>query len=136
MGATALLLDGHWAGAGDWGGLLFVPSVDELQEFKVQTSTFSPQYGWSMGNAVNAVTKSGTPLFMAGCSSLCGTVISMPTTGFPTGTLWNVRSLNVISLVSTLAGPYGYRDCTNSVIGPLCSVPTKACGSRHPCPSR
>ena len=66
MGATALLLDGHWAGAGDWGGLLFVPSVDELQEFKVQTSTFSPQYGWSMGNAVNAVTKSGTAAFHGG----------------------------------------------------------------------
>ena len=66
MGATALLLDGHWAGSGDWGGLLFVPSVDEMQEFKVQTSTFSPQYGWSMGNAVNAVTKSGTAAFHGG----------------------------------------------------------------------
>src|SRR4030095_318543 len=66
MGATAFLLDGHLAGSGDWGGLLFVPSVDEMQEFKVQTSTFSPQYGWSMGNAVNAVTKSGTAAFHGG----------------------------------------------------------------------
>jgi hypothetical protein len=47
-------------------GFLFVPSVDELQEFKVQTSTFSPQYGWSMGNAVNAVTKSGTAALHGG----------------------------------------------------------------------
>jgi hypothetical protein len=60
MGASALLVDGHWDASGDWGGLIFVPSVEELQEFKVQTNTFSPQYGWSMGNAVNVVTKSGT----------------------------------------------------------------------------
>ena len=59
-------MDGHWDGAGDWGGLIFVPSVDELQEFKIQTNTFSPQYGWSMGNAVNAITKSGTKTFQGG----------------------------------------------------------------------
>ena len=28
-----MLVDGHWDGSGDWGGLIFVPSVDELQEF-------------------------------------------------------------------------------------------------------
>ncbi|MBI1791421.1 MAG: TonB-dependent receptor [Acidobacteria bacterium] len=43
-----------------------MPSVDELQEFKIQTNTFSPQYGWSMGNAVNAITKSGSSAFHGG----------------------------------------------------------------------
>jgi hypothetical protein len=66
MGSTALLVDGHWDGSGDWNGLIFVPSVDELQEFKIQTNTFSPQYGWTMGNAVNVVTKSGTSAFHGG----------------------------------------------------------------------
>lgn len=37
-----------------------MPSVDELQEFKIQTNTYSPQYGWGMGNVVNAIEKSGT----------------------------------------------------------------------------
>jgi len=60
FGTTAFLLDGHWDGAGDWDGIIYVPSVDELEEFKIQTNSFSPQYGWSMGNVVNAVTKSGT----------------------------------------------------------------------------
>ena len=60
FGTTAFLLDGHWDAAGDWAGIIYVPSVDELQEFRIQTHTFSPQYGWSMGNVVNAITKSGT----------------------------------------------------------------------------
>ncbi len=60
FGTTAFLLDGAWDGAGDWDGVIYVPSVDELQEFRIQTNTFSPQYGLSTGNVVNAVTKSGT----------------------------------------------------------------------------
>ncbi|MGH9633047.1 MAG: carboxypeptidase-like regulatory domain-containing protein, partial [Bryobacteraceae bacterium] len=66
FGTTAFLVDGHWAGAGDWAGVIYVPSVDETQEFRIQTNTFSPQYGWSMGNAVNAITKSGTSSFHGG----------------------------------------------------------------------
>jgi len=60
MGTTVFLFDGHWDGAGDWDGIIYVPSVDELQEFKIQTNTYSPQYGWGMGNVVNAIEKSGT----------------------------------------------------------------------------
>lgn len=63
FGTTAFLLDGAWDGAGDWDGVIYVPTVDELQEFKIQTNSFSPQYGLSMGNYVNAVTKSGTRSF-------------------------------------------------------------------------
>ena len=63
FGTTAFLLDGHWDGAGDWDGIVYVPPVDETQEFKIQTNAFTAQYGWSMGNVVNAVTKSGTNSF-------------------------------------------------------------------------
>ncbi|MGA8596393.1 MAG: TonB-dependent receptor [Bryobacteraceae bacterium] len=63
FGTTAFMLDGAWDGAGDWDGVIYVPSVDELEEFRIQTNTFSPQYGLSMGNVVNAVTKSGTRSF-------------------------------------------------------------------------
>lgn len=60
FGTTAVLLDGHWDTGGDWGGFVYVPSVDSTQEFKIQTNSFSVQYGWSTGNVVNVVTKSGT----------------------------------------------------------------------------
>jgi len=60
FGTTAVLLDGNWDTGGDWGGFVYVPSVDNTQEFKVQTNSFSVQYGWSTGNVVSTVTKSGT----------------------------------------------------------------------------
>jgi hypothetical protein len=63
FGTTAVLLDGHWDAGGDWGGFVYVPSVDNTQEFKIQTNSFSAQYGWSTGNVVSAVTKSGTREF-------------------------------------------------------------------------
>jgi len=60
FGTTGVLLDGAWDVGGDWGGYMYIPSVDDTQEFSIQTNTFSAQYGWSTGNVVNAVTKSGT----------------------------------------------------------------------------
>jgi len=60
FGTTGVLLDGHWDVGGDWGGYMYVPSVDNTQEFSVQTNSFSAQYGWSTGNVMSAVTKSGT----------------------------------------------------------------------------
>jgi len=63
FGTTAFMLDGHWNAAGDWAGTIYVPGVDEIQEYKIQTNAFTAQYGWSMGNVVNAVTKSGGSAF-------------------------------------------------------------------------
>ncbi len=63
FGTTAFLLDGAWTTAGDWGGVIYVPSVDDVQEMKVQQNAFTAQYGWSSGNVVNIVTKSGTSSF-------------------------------------------------------------------------
>src|SRR5690349_648954 len=37
-----------------------LPSIDSIQEFEVQTNTFSAEYGRNSGSVVNLVTKSGT----------------------------------------------------------------------------
>jgi len=63
FGTTGFLLDGSWDTDTEWGGVIFVPSVDAVQEFKVQNNSFTAQYGWSTGNVVNVVTKSGTNAF-------------------------------------------------------------------------
>jgi hypothetical protein len=54
------LVDGTWDTRADWGGVIFVPSVDDVQELKIQTNAFTAQYGWSSGNVVNIITKSGS----------------------------------------------------------------------------
>jgi hypothetical protein len=60
FGTTAFLLDGLWDASEGWGGVIYVPSPDNVQEFKVQQNSFTSQYGWSTGNVINVVTKSGT----------------------------------------------------------------------------
>src|SRR5580658_7138009 len=63
FGTAEYLLDGTWDTRVDWGGVIYVPSVDAVQEMKVMTNAFTAQYGWSSGNVVNIVTKSGTNQF-------------------------------------------------------------------------
>jgi len=44
-------------GAGTWN---VAPSIDAVDQFKVQTNTYDAQYGRALGGAVNTVLKSGT----------------------------------------------------------------------------
>ena len=63
FGTTAYLLDGAWDTDPQWGAVIYSPSVDAVQEFKVQNNSFTAQYGFSSGNVINVVTKSGTSAF-------------------------------------------------------------------------
>ena len=63
FGSTAFMLDGAWNTDTEWGAVIFVPSVDAVEEFKVQNNSFTAQYGWSTGNVINVTTKSGTRSF-------------------------------------------------------------------------
>jgi Carboxypeptidase regulatory-like domain len=63
FGTTGFMMDGSWNTDTEWGGVIFVPSVDAVEEFKVQNNSFTAQYGWSTGNVVNVVTKAGTNTF-------------------------------------------------------------------------
>ena len=46
-----------------FGGMSNLVSLDALEEFRIQTSTFAPEYGRTPGAQVSVVTKSGTNAF-------------------------------------------------------------------------
>lgn len=54
------LIDGVPANTALYNAPAYVPVVDAVQEFKVQTNTFSAEFGRTGGGIVNVVTKSGT----------------------------------------------------------------------------
>src|SRR6185437_17153037 len=54
------LLDGIDNNSNDNGGIVINSQVDALQEFKIQTSSYSAEFGRAGGAVINAVTKSGT----------------------------------------------------------------------------
>ena len=54
------LVDGIDMKSYTFGGVSLSPSVDSIQEFKVQTTVFSAAFGRMAGSTINLVTKSGT----------------------------------------------------------------------------
>lgn len=38
----------------------YVPTADAMSEFKVQTTNYDAQYGWTLGGVINIITKSGS----------------------------------------------------------------------------
>ncbi len=63
MGSTAILADGANNTAVGVGRAVSTFSPDVVQEFTVQTSAFSAEYGQTGGGVVNVTTKSGTNQF-------------------------------------------------------------------------
>lgn len=57
-----VLLDGAPNTIGDFNGVVIVPPQDSVQELRVETSSYSAEFGRSGGGTVNIVTKSGSNL--------------------------------------------------------------------------
>jgi len=57
------ILDGATMTAPVFGGQAFNPSVDSIQEFRIETNSMSAEYGKAGGGVLIAVTKSGTNAF-------------------------------------------------------------------------
>ncbi|MGH2507525.1 MAG: carboxypeptidase regulatory-like domain-containing protein, partial [Ktedonobacteraceae bacterium] len=59
-GSQEILLDGAPDTTGDTNRGVIDPPVDSVQEFKVQTNSYSAEYGRTTGGVINIITKSGT----------------------------------------------------------------------------
>jgi hypothetical protein len=62
---NAFLLDGGTNVDPDYNAISYVPVLDSLAEFQVQTAQFGAQYGRASGSQINVVTKSGNNTFHA-----------------------------------------------------------------------
>src|SRR5262245_50632058 len=60
---NVFLLDGAMNTDPDYNAISYVPIIDALAEFQVQTAQFSAQYGRASGSQINVVTKSGSNAF-------------------------------------------------------------------------
>jgi hypothetical protein len=61
-----VLLDGAPNTIGDFNGVAIVPPQDSVQELRVETSSYSAEFGRTGGGTVNIVTKSGTNEYHGG----------------------------------------------------------------------
>jgi outer membrane receptor protein involved in Fe transport len=82
------------------------PNVDAVQEFKVQTSSMSSEYGYTLGGVVNLVTKSGT-------NKLHGSLY-----GFMRNDAWDANSWGN-NRVNRAKSPLDYKQYGGSIGGPI-----------------
>jgi hypothetical protein len=62
-GSNSYILDGQSNLSTTTGEIADNPTVDAIQEFKVQSGVFSAQYGFTLGGVINLVSRSGTNQF-------------------------------------------------------------------------
>ena len=59
----------------------YVPSIESVEEFKVQQSNFSAEFGFSGGSIVNMITQSGSNVIHGSAYDFIRNTISTPTIG-------------------------------------------------------
>ena len=80
-GAMVQTASGALPALGAADGTNSLVSVDAMQEFRIQTSSFAPEFGRTPGGQISIVTRSGTNQFTAPCSNISAMTNSTPGTG-------------------------------------------------------
>ena len=79
-GHNIYLLDGVKVTDELFNNLVINPSVESIQEFKIQKSQYPAEFGGKASALINVATRAGTNAFHGRCSSFCGTTCSTRTT--------------------------------------------------------
>ena len=95
---NAVLMDGGESRGFTSGGQAYSVPLESVAEFKVETASYSSEFGHAGGGVVNVATKSGTNQFHGVFMSSCGMTISTPTVGQTTET--NVGAWAFLSATS------------------------------------
>ena len=85
--------------------LIFQPSVDAVQEFKVQQSNFSAEYGFAGATIINAITRSGTNSFHGGLYEFWRNQILDANEWFNKGNGQSIPGLRLNDFGGTVGGP-------------------------------
>ena len=84
----------------------YTPSVEAVEEFKVQQSNFSAEFGFTGSSIVNVVTRSGEIPTTEASTNSCGTISLTRTIGLPTTLAMPVHRSVRITLVPRLVDPF------------------------------
>ena len=87
--------------------VIMFPSVDAIEEFKVQTSTYSAEFGRANGGVVNLQIKSGTNEFHGSGFDSCAMTSSTPTICSTTSSAAPSRPSARTSSAARWGGPSG-----------------------------
>ena len=75
-----------------FGGMSDLASLDALEEFRIQTSTFAPEYGRTPGGQIRWSPSPAQTRFMVLPSNISAMTSWMPTIGSPTPRAWRGRN--------------------------------------------
>src|SRR5204863_563462 len=88
-----------------FGGQALSPSVDSIQEFRVETNSMSAEYGKAGGGIITAVTKSGTNAFHG--------------SAYEYNRNQNLDARNYFEDPAKRQNPYNYNEFGGSIGGPI-----------------
>ena len=133
-GSTDVLLDGvpSTPPTDSYNALTIFPSVDAVQEFKVQTSNFSAEFGISGGGIINVIYKSGTNDLHGSVYEFLRNSVLDANNYFSNRNGTPLASFKRNQFGFSVGGPISYPSCTMDTTRPSSSVAMRAYGSVVP----
>ena len=110
----------------------YTPSADAVEEFKVQQTNFSAEYGFSGASVVNMITRSGSNSFHGEAYDFIRNSMTDANNWFANAADQPISPLHRHNYGGTLAGPSRRTSCSSSLIGMAPAKPVRPCSGWRP----